>query len=177
MKWSCKLTYLVLANTSYADSNLPLGQLSSQKGILRARWRNPGDTRCRRIHYTRTTRGLFWRWYALALLLSCLQSGSKFTVANNLDFGSGCKTFMNPADHDSFLMLLTFGVASFGSYVPSWGLTWTMQNNEKKPWGIEWMIWGAGLHNIRYQSTFQLEIDGRNFKDRNVCANEGLGTN
>ena len=51
MKWSCKSTYLGLANTSYTGSKIchrPIVLSEFQKGFLRARWRNPGNSRCRR---------------------------------------------------------------------------------------------------------------------------------
>jgi hypothetical protein len=131
MKWSCKLTYLVLANTSYTDSNLPTSQLSSQKAFLRARWRNLGDTRCRRIHDTWATRadisGDCFAHDALALLQVILSSTRiEIHIANNLQ---GIHESSRPW---SFLMFLALAAASF---VPLFGLTWTMQNREKKPWG------------------------------------------
>jgi hypothetical protein len=135
MKWSCKLTYLVLANTSYTDSNLPPSQLSSQKAFMRARWRNLGDTRCRRIHDTWATRAdisgdcfahdMHWHYSKS----SYLQPGSKFTLQTISLWLQGIHESSRPW---SFLMFLALAAASF---VPLFGLTWTMQNSEKKPWG------------------------------------------
>ena len=71
---------------------------------------------------------------------------------------------MNPADHDSFLMLLALDGASFGSYV----LRTDIDNAEQR----EVLELGC-IFDLKALFTLKFNaIDGRNFKGRTVCAND-----